>query len=162
MIRSTAEPPHQRLFLCPIVHLAAALTQDVPPSSKGGTVQRTLVPASRGRGTMRNGRGCIPGRGVGHALRTWLRILCAWGASARGELWRLLWSITSSHIKATKAGSGIGATGPACVCDATTARLRPKMVDSAIAVRDVMQHQTGGAYQNVWGLLSYIDRKSVV
>ena len=105
---------------------------------------------------MRNGRGCIPGRGVGHALRTWLRILCAWGASARGELWRLLWSITSSHIKATKAGSGIGATGPACVCDATTARLRPKMVDSAIAVRDVMQHQTGGAYQNVWGLLSYI------
>ena len=109
-----------RLFCCPLVRLAAAIIQDVPPSSKGGTATRTLAHGSRGRGTMQTGRACTGAhRGARLALPISPSTRYAWNVSARGDLWRRLWSITSFRTEGMKAGFGSAATGPAYVSDAT-------------------------------------------
>lgn len=122
------DPPlpsrYTRLFLCPLVHLATALTTDAAPSYGGGIAPRTPARDSRASYGGRPHNGATVTHGARPASDTWPRILCAWNARGAAGSRRQPSSTTGYPIGAIAPCSGIGTTGSRCVPSTTTARRR--------------------------------------
>lgn len=121
------DPPlpsrYTRLFLCPLVHLATALTTDAAPSYGGGIAPRTPARDSRASYGGRPQNGDTGMRGARPASNTWPRIRCAWNARGAAGSRQQPLSTTGYPTGAIAPCSGIGTIGNRCAPDATTARL---------------------------------------